>query len=147
MRDWYDYRTGEVRHRDETSEKGGTMRLGAYPCRLIPDTRAYESYQQEEIFERHRHRYEFNLDFKQSLTEKGLDFERTLSGWFSCGDYRITRPPLVFGVSVSPGIQIPSHESPSLIQGIYPEFLEIFSKSLSEQNPIERNTYWEMEGW
>jgi CTP synthase len=72
MRDWYDYRTGEVRHRDETSEKGGTLRLGAYPCRLVEDTRAYESYQQEEVFERHRHRYEFNLDFKKDLTEKGL---------------------------------------------------------------------------
>ncbi|HMK66691.1 MAG TPA: CTP synthase, partial [Thermodesulfobacteriota bacterium] len=35
MRDWFDYRTGEVRHRDELSEKGGTMRLGAYPCRLV----------------------------------------------------------------------------------------------------------------
>jgi CTP synthase len=72
MRDWYDYRTGEIRHRDETSEKGGTMRLGAYPCRLMKDTRAFESYQQEEVFERHRHRYEFNLDFKEALTEKGL---------------------------------------------------------------------------
>ncbi len=72
IRDWYDYRTGQMRHRDEASEKGGTMRLGAYPCRLIPETRAYESYQQDEIFERHRHRYEFNLDFKKILMEKGL---------------------------------------------------------------------------
>lgn len=72
IRDWYDYRTGQMRHRDEASEKGGTMRLGAYPCRLVPETRAYESYQQDEIFERHRHRYEFNLDFKKILMEKGL---------------------------------------------------------------------------
>ncbi|MBA4392229.1 MAG: CTP synthetase [Desulfobacca sp.] len=72
MRDWYDYRTGELRHRDETSEKGGTMRLGAYPCRVVGDTLAYESYQQDEIFERHRHRYEFNMDFKKILVEKGL---------------------------------------------------------------------------
>jgi CTP synthase len=72
MRDWYDYRTGEMRHRDELSEKGGTMRLGAYPCRLVENTRAIESYRKEEVFERHRHRYEFNLDFKKILTEKGL---------------------------------------------------------------------------
>jgi CTP synthase len=72
MRDWFDYRAGEMRHRDETSEKGGTMRLGAYPCRLVENTRAFQSYQAEEVFERHRHRYEFNLDYKEILTEKGL---------------------------------------------------------------------------
>jgi CTP synthase len=72
MRDWYDYRTGQLRHRDETSEKGGTMRLGSYPFRLVGNTLAYESYQQDEILERHRHRYEFNMDFKKILVEKGL---------------------------------------------------------------------------
>ena len=46
--------------------------MGAYPCRLVENTRAFESYQKEEVFERHRHRYEFNLDFKKILTEKGL---------------------------------------------------------------------------
>jgi CTP synthase len=48
------------------------MRLGAYPCRLTATTRASESYQAEEIFERHRHRYEFNLAFKEALVAKGL---------------------------------------------------------------------------
>ena len=48
------------------------MRLGAYPCRLVTNTLAYESYQQEEVFERHRHRYEFNMKFKELLVEKGL---------------------------------------------------------------------------
>jgi CTP synthase len=72
MREWFDYRAGEVLRRDEASEKGGTMRLGAYPCQLKPDTRAFESYRQEEIFERHRHRYEFNLEFKERLVAKGL---------------------------------------------------------------------------
>jgi CTP synthase len=48
------------------------MRLGAYPCRLVAGTLAYASYQQEEVFERHRHRYEFNMAFKEPLTEKGL---------------------------------------------------------------------------
>ena len=39
---------------------GGTMRLGAYICDLKPDTHAYQAYQQSQISERHRHRYEFN---------------------------------------------------------------------------------------
>ncbi len=72
MSEWFDYRSQKIEHRDEDTELGGTMRLGAYPCRLVTDTLAYESYQQEEVFERHRHRYEFNMKFKEPLTEKGL---------------------------------------------------------------------------
>ncbi|BBA79652.1 CTP synthetase [cyanobacterium endosymbiont of Rhopalodia gibberula] len=48
---------------------GGTMRLGLYPCRLIPNTLANSLYQQEVIYERHRHRYEFNNAFRSLLLE------------------------------------------------------------------------------
>ena len=58
--------------RDVTS-KGGTMRLGAYPCRITgQDTKAYQAYGAETVQERHRHRYEFNNDFRALLTGKGL---------------------------------------------------------------------------
>ena len=53
-------------------DKGGTMRLGAYPCVLKPGSRALEIYGKEEISERHRHRFEVNNDFRDALTEKGL---------------------------------------------------------------------------
>ncbi len=56
------------------TDKGGTMRLGAYPCRLAPDTRARAAYGAEEISERHRHRYEFNNAFRQTLADQGLVF-------------------------------------------------------------------------
>ncbi len=72
MKEWYDYRTKQVQVRDETSDKGGTLRLGSYPCRLAPDTLAHAAYQADEIQERHRHRYEFNPEFRQALVEKGL---------------------------------------------------------------------------
>ncbi len=72
MSEWFDYRSQKIERRDEDTQKGGTMRLGAYPCRLANETLAYESYQQEEVFERHRHRYEFNMKFKEPLMEKGL---------------------------------------------------------------------------
>ena len=72
MSEWFDYRTQKIERRDKDTNLGGTMRLGAYPCQLKPNTLAYESYQKEEVFERHRHRYEFNMAFKESLTEKGL---------------------------------------------------------------------------
>nr|WP_276327719.1 CTP synthase [Dehalobacterium formicoaceticum] len=52
--------------------KGGTMRLGAYPCKLIKGSKAYQAYQREEISERHRHRYEFNNEYRELLESKGL---------------------------------------------------------------------------
>jgi CTP synthase len=51
---------------------GGTMRLGAYRCHLIGKTRAQQAYKAKEAFERHRHRYELNNDFRDILEEKGL---------------------------------------------------------------------------
>ncbi len=72
MLEWFDERTGATQRRDESSDKGATMRLGAYPCRITKDTLAYRAYGQENISERHRHRYEFNNDFKTLLAEKGL---------------------------------------------------------------------------
>ena len=72
MVEWYDDKTGTVQRRDITSNKGGTMRLGAYPCNLKEDTHAYKAYGVLNISERHRHRYEFNNAFKDPLEEKGL---------------------------------------------------------------------------
>jgi len=51
---------------------GGTMRLGAYRCQLVNKTKAQQAYKTKEVFERHRHRYEFNNDFRELLEEKGL---------------------------------------------------------------------------
>ncbi|HPK54484.1 MAG TPA: gamma-glutamyl-gamma-aminobutyrate hydrolase family protein, partial [Smithellaceae bacterium] len=52
--------------------KGASMRLGAYPCLLKEDSIAFAAYGQTEISERHRHRYEFNNDYKETLTNSGL---------------------------------------------------------------------------
>jgi len=72
MKEWYDEQTRQVETRDEESDKGGTMRLGAYPCHLIPDTFAMKAYKTEKISERHRHRFEFNNEYKERLIEAGL---------------------------------------------------------------------------
>lgn len=53
---------------------GGSMRLGAYPCKIMRDTLLYKLYEREEISERHRHRFEFNNDYRELLTCKGLVF-------------------------------------------------------------------------
>jgi CTP synthase len=54
------------------TEKGGTMRLGTYPCCLVPGTKAAQAYNGEIVHERHRHRFEFNNRFRQTLEEAGL---------------------------------------------------------------------------
>ncbi len=72
MTEWYDDKTGTLQKRDVTSDKGGTMRLGAYPCVLNKDSLAYKAYSISSISERHRHRYEFNNAFKEKLKKKGL---------------------------------------------------------------------------
>jgi len=53
-------------------EKGGTMRLGTYPCHLVAGTRAARAYGAEVVYERHRHRYEFNNDFREPLEQAGI---------------------------------------------------------------------------
>ncbi len=63
---------GEIITRDEQSDKGGTMRLGSYPCVLGKDTLARKIYKKEKIEERHRHRYEFNNDYREILQKNGL---------------------------------------------------------------------------
>ena len=68
---------GSVEQRSETSDLGGTMRLGAQPCRLVSGTRTREIYDVGEISERHRHRYEVNSNYVVMLEDAGMK----MSGW------------------------------------------------------------------
>ena len=72
MIEWFDDKTKTMQKRDEGSDKGATMRLGAYPCKISQDTLAFEAYREENISERHRHRFEFNNAYKDKLEQSGL---------------------------------------------------------------------------
>jgi CTP synthase len=72
LKEWVDYKDNSLQRRDENSDMGATMRLGAYPCKVYKDTFTYSAYGQELIYERHRHRYEFNAKYKDLLVEKGM---------------------------------------------------------------------------
>jgi len=63
---------GELETRDETSELGGTMRLGSQKCQLLPGSLAHKVYGKDVITERHRHRFEFNNSFLEQFEEAGL---------------------------------------------------------------------------
>ncbi|MDD5748559.1 MAG: CTP synthase, partial [Actinomycetota bacterium] len=61
-------------HQKEIEALGGTMRLGAYPCKLVPGTRAAQAYRETVVYERHRHRYEVNIALRDRLKEAGMVF-------------------------------------------------------------------------
>ncbi|NJM09911.1 MAG: C26 family cysteine hydrolase domain-containing family, partial [Bdellovibrionaceae bacterium] len=83
-------------------DMGGTMRLGAYPCRITKGTRTYECYGETMIHERHRHRYEFNNKYKALFEKKGL----TMAGICEDRDLveiiEITEHPWFVGVQFHP---------------------------------------------
>ena len=71
IEEWLD-NTGSVEYRDINSNIGGTMRLGEQECALEKESNAYNAYNMSSIFERHRHRFEFNNEYKSLLEENGL---------------------------------------------------------------------------
>lgn len=72
MSRWYDSKTKQIETRYKDSNKGASMRLGAYQCKIFSNTLAMKAYEQDEIYERHRHRYEFNSKYKEQLEKAGI---------------------------------------------------------------------------
>ncbi len=58
----------------DVANLGGTMRLGVYPCKLLPGSKAQQAYGEEVVYERHRHRFEFNNEYREELGDRGLVF-------------------------------------------------------------------------
>jgi hypothetical protein len=88
-------------------DKGGTMRLGKYPCVLLDGTRSRELYGVPEISERHRHRFEFNNDFREGDAVRRHDAGGALAQRQAGGDRGAAGPPVVRGRPVPPRVQEP----------------------------------------
>ncbi|MCL1631287.1 CTP synthase [Sporolactobacillus sp. CPB3-1] len=58
----------------DVEDLGGTLRLGLYPCKIVKDSKAFAAYNKEIIYQRHRHRYEFNNQYRKPMAEKGMVF-------------------------------------------------------------------------
>ena len=86
----------------EITMKGGTMRLGAYPCTIKPGTLAHKIYAAEEISERHRHRYEVNNAYVGKLSEAGLRFSGTSPDGLLCETVELEGHPWFFGSQFHP---------------------------------------------
>ena len=86
---------------DETA-KGGTLRLGAYPCRIAPGTKMEECYKTGLISERHRHRYEFNNEFRDALQNAGLVISGTSPDGSLVETVEVGEHPFFVGVQYHP---------------------------------------------
>lgn len=103
MTEWI--RDGVIEQRSYDDDLGGTMRLGAYKCNLVPGSKAHKIYGSSDITERHRHRYEINISYKAQLEEQGLKF----SGLSPSGNLpeivELDNHPWFIGVQFHPELQ------------------------------------------
>lgn len=84
---------------------GGTMRLGAYPCQLKKGSLAHKVYGKDVVKERHRHRYEFNNNYRESFEKAGLVFSGTLNEGNLCEILEVKDHPWMLGVQFHPEFQ------------------------------------------
>ena len=100
----------------EMEDKGGTMRLGLYPAKLTPGSKAAAVYGQEVIYERHRHRFEVNNRYRQTLEAAGMIAVRPVARRPPRRDRRAGRPPVVRGQPVPPGVQVATRATASAVR-------------------------------
>ena len=106
-------------------DKGGTLRLGAYPCVIQPGTTMARCYGADTISERHRHRYEFNNDYRDALTAAGL----TLSGLSPDGrlveTVELSDRPFYVGVQYHPEFKSRPNKAHPLFKGFIAAALDV----------------------
>ena len=98
--------------------KGGTLRLGAYPCHIKPDTQMYRCYGTEDISERHRHRYEFNNEFRRLLIDTGLVISGTSPDDYIVETVEITENDFFIGVQFHPEFKSRPNKAHPLFKGL-----------------------------
>ena len=109
---------------NEHVAKGGTLRLGAYPCHVRPGTQMYRAYGKEHISERHRHRYEFNNDFRDMLKEKGLVISGTSPDDYIVETVEIPDTRFYIGVQYHPEFKSRPNKPHPLFLGLVGAALE-----------------------
>jgi len=103
MTEWM--RGDELEQRAETSDLGGTMRLGAYEAVLAPGSRVAAIYGADEISERHRHRYEVNMHYRDTLEQAGLRMTGVSADGLLPEIVEISEHPWFIGVQFHPELK------------------------------------------
>ncbi len=115
---------------------GGTMRLGAYPCKIKTGTKAFEAYKSKEISERHRHRYEFNNKFKEQLSSCGLILSGLSPDEKLVEMIELSNHPWFVGVQFHPELKSRATKAHPLFR----EFVKASYNYFKEkENPVNQN--------
>ena len=102
----------------EETAKGGTLRLGAYPCRIAENTQMYRCYGTSDISERHRHRYEFNNDYRDRLSDAGLVISGTSPNNYIVETVEIPDNDFYIGVQFHPEFKSRPNKAHPLFLGL-----------------------------
>jgi CTP synthase len=113
----------------EVKDLGATMRLGAWDCKLDPESRVYGLYGQGLISERHRHRYEFNNEYRQQIQEGGLRLAGTTPGGELVEIVELDNHPWFVGVQFHPEFK----SQPFSPHPLFAAFVEAASKRKAER--------------
>jgi CTP synthase len=131
---------------EEIEDKGATMRLGSYPCQLVPGSRAHAIYGKTEIAERHRHRYEFNNEYRKRLEAKGL----VCSGLSPDGELveivELPNHPFFVGVQFHPEFKSKPLEPQPLFVSFIGAAYEHHKKRVRTQETSEANQFLRARG-
>ncbi|MBD2034616.1 CTP synthase [Leptolyngbya sp. FACHB-321] len=113
---------------------GGTMRLGLYPCRLSSNTLAFKLYQEEVIYERHRHRYEFNNAYRNLFTETGYTISGTSPDGRLVEIVELSKHPFFIATQFHPEFQSRPSAPHPLFKGFVQAALALSTASVSDDN-------------
>ena len=103
---------------------GGTMRLGSYDCKIVEGTKTFEAYGETDIEERHRHRYEFNNDYRKELQDKGLIISGTSPDDFLVEIVEFPNHPWAIGCQFHPEFK----SRPNRPHPLFKSFLEAINE-------------------
>ncbi len=109
------------------------MRLGTYPCRLVPGSRAHQAYQAPVIHERHRHRYEFNNNFRDVLAAAGMVFSGTSPDGRLVEIAELADHPFMLGSQFHPELK----SRPNRPHPLFRDFLAAAAELAGEQLPLD----------
>ena len=114
----------------DVDEKGGTMRLGVYPCKTVPGTKVHEAYGEDLIYERHRHRWEFNNAYRQQLTDAGLIISGTSPDNRLVECVEVADHPWFVGVQFHPELKSRPNNAHPLFKGFVKAAIDNKKKGL-----------------
>jgi len=117
----------------DIEDKGATMRLGVYPCQLKAGTRAGEAYDEPIVFERHRHRYEFNNNFREALANAGMVFSGTSPDGRLVEIAELHHHPFMLGSQFHPELK----SRPNRPHPLFRDFLRAAASLAGEQLPLD----------